>query len=341
MSNALSIITDDIYALKDNFQAALSNRSLSFEREAGFAIQAISKNDYTLGIASKNRQSVVNAVTNIAAIGISLNPARKQAYLVPRKNEICLDISYMGLLDIAIESGSIKWGQCKIVRENDRFELNRLDELPTHTHNPFGKDRGSIVGVYIVVKTADGDYLTHTMEIEKVYDIRDRSESWKAYLSKKVTSPWVTDEEEMIRKTCVKQAYKYWPKTERLDSAIHYLNTEGHEGLQDINQSPEKPADWIDVMPLIIEAKRTSTDADALAYWKANNGRLAKQPDDHAKLKNAISAHRQSLRDAEASQVVDADVKEVKKESKKESTEAPDADFVAGLDAGNGDYIPQ
>ncbi len=35
----------------------------------------------------------------------------------------------------------------------------------------------------------------------------------------------------MAKKTVVKRAYKYWPKTERLDTAIHHLNTDGGEGL--------------------------------------------------------------------------------------------------------------
>jgi recombination protein RecT len=227
--SALEVITGDIYSAKDGFISALSGNTLSFEQEAGFAIQVLSKNDYALKIALGNRQSVVNSVINIAAIGISLNPAKKQAYLVPRKSEICLDISYMGLIDIALESGSVKWAQCKIVRANDKFILNDLDKLPTHEYKPFDKKevRGEIVGVYIVVKTADGDYLTHDMEIDAVYDIRSRSESYKSN-----KGPWVSDAEEMIKKTCVKQAYKYWPKTDRLASAIHYLNTEGHEGIE-------------------------------------------------------------------------------------------------------------
>lgn len=305
MSNALALITDDIYATKDAFQSVLADRSINFEREAGFAIQTITSGDYILGVAAGDRQSVINAVTNIAAIGISLNPAKKQAYLVPRNRKICLDISYMGLMDLAMATGSIRWAQAELVCENDGFARGRFDEPPTHTFNPFAKDRGPVVGVYVVVKTADGDYLTHTMEISAVLDIRDRSEAWKSFVAKKAKScPWATDEGEMIKKTCVKQAYKYWPKTERLEKAIHYLNMDGGEGL-DINKAPEKSADWVDAAPMIAEAVATTTDTDALNYWKANNSRLAKQPNDHAKLKAAIVAHRASLKAKDEARTVD------------------------------------
>lgn len=300
MSNALAIVTGAIESARDDFSRVLVDRGLSFERESGFAIQQLQKNDYTLGIAMKNKGSVINAVTNVAAIGISLNPARKQAYLVPRDGQICLDISYIGLLDLAVASGSIMWGQAEIVREHDAFTLNGLDQAPTHVFNPFGKDRGPIVGAYVVVKTHSGDYLTTTMSIEEIYSIRDRSEGWKAFYAKKIKStPWASDEGEMIKKTVIKRAYKLWPKTERLDEAMNHLNNANGEGMATTDHAP----DWIDVAPMIAEAMRTKTDAEALAYWKSNNGRLAKQPQDHKRLKDAVSQHRADL----AARVTDVD----------------------------------
>jgi recombination protein RecT len=175
---------------------------------------------------------VFDAVVNIAAIGISLNPAKKQAYLVPRDNKICLDISYMGLMDLAQATGSVKWAQAALVYESDTFSLTGLDKPPQHTFNPFSKERGAVVGVYVTIKTVHDEYLTHTMTIADCLAIRDRSSAWKAWINKKAKSPgpWGTDEGEMIKKTCVKQAYKYWPKTERLETAIHHLNESG-EGL--------------------------------------------------------------------------------------------------------------
>jgi recombination protein RecT len=298
MSNALALVTDEIYAQKDAFMSVLSDRSLNFEREAGFAIQVISSNSYALGIAGSNRQSLVNAVKNIAAIGISLNPAKKQAYLVPRDGKICLDISYMGLMDLAMATGSIKWAQAEIVRANDGFTRGRFDQAPEHTFNPFSKDRGEIVGVYVVVKTAEGDYLTHTMSIDEVYDIRDRSEAWKAFVAKKTKScPWSTDAGEMIKKTCVKQAYKYWPKTDRLEEAIHHLNTDSGEGMRDINPAPEAHESKVDVAPLILAAGKMATDSDLMAFWAAHNPTLKAQPADHARLKAAVTAQRKLLKE--------------------------------------------
>ena len=324
MSNALTLIAGEIESARDDFSRLLSDNSIKFEQEAGFAIQVLRNNDYALSVAMKNRESVIAAVKNLAAIGISLNPAKKQAYLVPRSMgrdkpaAICLDITYL-----AMATGSIKWAQAEIVRENDGFARGRFDEPPQHTFNPFSRDRGAIIGVYVVVKTADGDYLTHTMTYEDALAIRNRSEAWKAYVAGKTKSggPWQSDETEMIKKTCVKQAYKYWPKTERLEQAIHHLNTEGGEGMKDIN---ERPDEGPDVEQYIAEAMKTTTDAAALLYWKDNNAAFAKHPASHKRLKDAISFHRARMREAEKSpEVIDQAMLEVQ--------EGVD-EFVAAMD---------
>lgn len=297
--SALATIEQYVYGAEANFQNKLVDRSMNFEREAGFAIQVLTSNDYIMNMAVKDRQSVVNAVTNIAAIGISLNPAKKQAYLVPRKGKVCLDISYMGLIDLAIQSGSIMWAQAELVHASDAFTLNGFDKPPTHSFNPFSKERGEVVGAYVVVKTHTGDYLTTCMSVDDINAIRNRSESVKAGKS----SPWDTDYGEMAKKTVVKRAYKYWPKSERLDQAIHHLNTDGGEGLTAV----AKPVE-IDAQPIIDGARNTKTVEQLNAYWAEHNGKLANDLAAHDRLKRACKAHKDQL--LTANQVTDVEAKD-------------------------------
>lgn len=235
--NNIQAVSNSIYALKDTFQQRLTNQSLNFEVEAGFAVQQLESNDYLLSIAMSNQQSVINAVTNVAAIGVSLNPARKQAYLVPRDKRVCLDISYIGLVDLATQSGSIVWAKSELVYEQDQFQMGEPGTLPKHLFNPFSKDRGQVIGAYVVAKTPSGEYLCDAMSIKEIHDIRDRSSAWKAWLSKKASCPWVTDEGEMCKKTVIKRGSKLWPKNERLNMAIQHLNVELDEGIDFTSQS--------------------------------------------------------------------------------------------------------
>ena len=71
-----------------------------------------------------------------------------------------------------------------------------------------------------------------------------------------------------------------------------------------------EPETLVDVQPLIAAALLTKTDAEALQFWKENNGKVAKQPQDHALLKQTIADHRTALRDANVTDVEarDADI---------------------------------
>ncbi len=239
-----------ILPFEPDFTKALSDQSIKFAQELNFACQALTSNSYLSGIATTNPTSLRNAIVNVAAIGISLNPASKLAYLVPRDKSVCLDISYMGLMHIAQQSGAVKWCQSDIVRRMDTFRRQGIAAEPLHEYDSFATDRGDIVGVYSVVKTDDGDFLTHTMRIADVFNIRDRSSAWIAFTKdSSKRCPWVTDEEEMVKKTCVKQASKYWPRRERLDNAIQYLNTELGEGI-DFSAANQSDAGERDITPV-------------------------------------------------------------------------------------------
>lgn len=209
------------------FMGAATDQSVTWAKESQFAMQLFQKNDYLTKTAMSNPTSAQNAIINVAAIGITLNPASKLAYLVPRDGMVCLDISYMGLLHLAQATGSIKWGQCKLVYSNDTYESNGLDTAPTHKYNAFG-DRGAVVGGYCTVKTPDGDYLTEEMSLAEIKATEATS--------KAKNGPWKNFWEEMARKTIVKRASKYWPRADRLDNAIHVLNED--EG---VHQEPVMP----------------------------------------------------------------------------------------------------
>lgn len=245
------------------FLSNIVDEKITFAAESQFAIQALQGNSFLANTARNNMTSLQNAIINVAAIGISLNPANKHAYLVPRDKKVCLDISYMGLIHLAMSTGSIKWAQCKLVHEGDTYESNGLDYAPTHKYNPFG-GRGNVIGGYCTVKTADGDYLTEEMSRADIDAIMQRSQGYK---SGKQT-PWKTDYNEMARKTIVKRASKYWPKVDRLDQAIHNLNTDVGEGIQQEQEQAK------DVTP--INEKQINAIVDLLAGLERAESDLCK-----------------------------------------------------------------
>lgn len=209
---------------KPKFKKQSYSGIVNYDEEAGHAVEILMQNKFALKTAQQNPSSVERAVVKVAAIGLTLNRSLALAYLVPRDNQICLDISYKGLVKLATDSGAIKWAKAELVRENDKFKFNGIASEPVHEMEPFG-ERGEVVGVYCVAKTADGDFLTDTMSIHDIKEVQATSKAGNG--------PWKTFWGEMAKKTIIKRASKQWPKGRdtRLEDAIQVINE--HEGLQD------------------------------------------------------------------------------------------------------------
>lgn len=209
---------------------ATQDKIVDWQRESMFALQALEKSDYLRNIANNNPASLRNAIINVAAIGITLNPASQYAALVPRDGAVCLDIMYRGFIKVATDAGSIRWVQADLVHEADEFTYSGKVGAPVHKAKVF-TDRGPVVGVYCVARTVDGDILTEVMSVDEINAIRDKSD----YFKKKKAGPWADQWGEMAKKTIIKRARKTWPETnaraaERLQAATEIANvTDGYD----------------------------------------------------------------------------------------------------------------
>lgn len=253
----------------------------TFAREAAFAIQILNDNSYLAEVACGNPESLKQAVINVAAIGLSLSPIHKQAYLVPRKGRVCLDISYQGFKDLATSRGAILSTKAVLVCEKDEFEYLGEFTQPRHKMDPF-INRGEIRGGYCIANLPTGAVMVDFMSLGEIYNIRDRSEGYKAYVDKKAkTTVWVTDEREMIKKTLIRRAYKSWPKTiarEVLDRALSVVNeTDGvdfqAEAIAAPKDNPYK-AEGLAIIRDLLEALDKEESAFVERACKAHNRKI-------------------------------------------------------------------
>lgn len=211
---------------------ANANKLVRWEEESQFALQAV-KNSKRL--QDCEMQTIQDAIINVAAVGLTLNPAHGYAYLVPEsvkvaekewRNVCQLRVSFKGLIKLAGDSGVAQWVRADVVKKNDTFRFNGAWSLPTHEMDPFG-DRGPSIGVYCTIKTFSGDYLT---------EVAPWSEVMKAKAAAKTKAVWDQWEDEMAKKFIIKRAAKQWPKgtgAEHLSQAISVIDHyEGSEELE-------------------------------------------------------------------------------------------------------------
>ena len=240
MNTELTPLNKKFYApIKTEFIDRGGIDEANFKIEASFAMQILEKNKF---LQTANRESILKAVLNVAQIGLTLNPVRKYAYLIPRYNralgflECVLDPSYVGLIKLLTDSGSVKSIQCQLIFEGDEIEIDLASDRKIIKHIPYiitGKDRGKIRAVYSLAILHDNSFHCELMSWADVVEIRERSEAWKAYQDKDnklKTCVWLTDEGEMTRKTVLKRHFKHLPKTdktERFEKAVelsHVVN---------------------------------------------------------------------------------------------------------------------
>ena len=201
---------------------------VELKKEISFAVQHVAKNPT---LSKADGTSIMQAIMNVCQVGLSLNPVTKLGYLVPRWdnykriNTVAFEPSYQGLCKLLTDTGSIESIYAQLVYENDEFDVS----LGTDTeiiHKPKIGNRGNLVAVYAVAILPSGTKVPEVMSIEEVYDIRERSDSYKAFKAGKIKScVWTSDEGEMCRKTVIRRIFKYLPKSqsfERMAQAIKY-----------------------------------------------------------------------------------------------------------------------
>lgn len=225
--NAVAIIAKQEEKFMELVRVASTD--VVFKHEMLYASQAMMNNDYLCRTAISNPLSLRNAFSQVAACGLTLNPARGLCYLVPREGQVILDVSYKGMIKTAVNDGAIRDCIVELVYSGDKFVYKGKRHSPEHGFDPFDtKDRrGEFRGVYVEVTLPDGRVHVEAVTAVDLYKARDASELWK----RKKKGPWVDFEDSMFKKSGIKIARKYWPQNgSKLDGVIQYLNNEAGEG---------------------------------------------------------------------------------------------------------------
>ncbi|UQD53329.1 recombination protein RecT [Bacillus methanolicus] len=153
--------------------------------------------------------SLLGAVMQAAQLG--LEPGLiGHCYLVPFRNgktgqtDVQFIIGYKGMIDLARRSGQIENIYAHSVYSKDEFDYE-LGLEPKLKHKPFMEgDRGEFIGAYAVAHFKDGGYQFEFMPKDEIEKRRKRSKAAN-------NGPWVTDYEEMAKKTVIRHMWKYLP----------------------------------------------------------------------------------------------------------------------------------
>jgi recombinase, phage RecT family len=155
-------------------------------------------------LAECTRDSLIAAIVEATTLGLEPNTSLGEAYLIPYGKVAKLIIGYRGFIALARRSGEISFAVSELVYANDLFRLT-LGTNRGIIHEPLlTGDRGEKIGVYSLITYKDGVTDFEYMTADDVEKIRKRSKASS-------DGPWVTDTNEMWRKTPMRRHAKRWP----------------------------------------------------------------------------------------------------------------------------------
>lgn len=217
-------------------------KHLTPERMARIAMTELRK---TPKLQECDPMSFIAAIMQAAQLG--LEPGiLGSCYLIPffngktGKYECQFMPGYRGFLDLARRSGQIISLVARSVYKNDEFsyEFGLKEDIK---HKPAMNDKGELVAVYAIALLKDGGHQFEVMSKADVEQIRDTSKS-------KDKGPWVTNYDEMAKKTVLRRLFKWLPCSVEMQKAVS-LDELQEAGIQNIRAaaSEEFDIDFIDM----------------------------------------------------------------------------------------------
>ncbi|MEP6653625.1 MAG: recombination protein RecT [Myxococcales bacterium] len=289
--------------LKPQMQLALP-KHVDINRMIRICMTTVQRNPDLLACT---QESLLGCIFQCVQLGLEPDGLLGHAYLIPfndNKNnrKVCtLIVGYKGLLKLARQSNEITSISARVVYSKDLFEyeFGLEDKL---THKPtLEEDPGEMTFAYAIFRYKGGGYHFDVMSRAEIEGIRKRSMAGKS-------GPWVTDYDEMAKKTVLRRASKMAPASiEDLARAVA-IDGRGEAGLAPDLELQLPAADVPGSEPenqgrrmSLAKAPGPATDAsrmpeDAISTGKPAEFVMATQAD-RKKLINACTEARVALAD--------------------------------------------
>ncbi len=215
-------------------------RAISAERLVRLVCTEVRKNERLLECSYR---SLIGATMEAAQLGLDIG-TRGHSWLIPYGKEATLVIGYRGMIDLAYRSERVRSVAAYVVYPGDTFTFE-FGTSPAIAHVPVPacereqpEEGGPSLPThaYAVIETTYGGTLMDVMPIEDIERIRERSRS-------KNKGPWVTDYDEMCKKTVMRRLFKLAPCSTELQRAVT-LDDQAEVGVsQGLGADLDEPVD--------------------------------------------------------------------------------------------------
>ena len=197
-------------------------------------------------LAVCTHESICASIVACAQLGLEPGVSG-HIYLIPRwksdidngkdyqrgRFECTVMLGYRGMIELSFRSERVSSFEAACVYENDKFYVRRGTN-PEVFHEEAIVDRSEIfIGAYAIATLKNGTKQFEWMNAKAINKIRDRSPSKADYKDPNckggTVGPWVTDFDEMAKKTVLRRLLKVVPSSVDMDHAM-YLDEAAERG---------------------------------------------------------------------------------------------------------------
>jgi len=264
---AIATLRDLLDKEKPRLQAVLP-KHITVERLSNVAMDAMIR---TPDLMKCTPASVLNAIRQAASLGFEPGGALGDCYLVPYTNrdkgvkEAQFIPGYRGLISLARRSGQVLSIDVDVVHQKDGWTWRKTQDGPQFEHVPSEEEEpGPMVRVYATARLRDTPLpVVIVMSKAQVDAIRSRSRASK-------NGPWVSDYEEMAKKTAIRRISKLLPMSVEFKNAL--------EKEDEIEQGIAPAAGFADIIDITPEPD-AEQEASAAAAPKSGLDSLVRSPE--------------------------------------------------------------
>lgn len=214
------MLSDLLRQRKDSIEQIVP-KHLTAERLMRVAVNCVAK---TPRLQECSPTSLLQCVLIAAELGLEPGGALGQLYLVPFKGVCTAIVGYRGFLELARRTGQLKSIRAVVVYANETFKVTQGLNFDIAHECRFDDQRGEPVAAYAVAELNDGSVQFEVMTKGQIEKVRARSKAAG-------DGPWVTDWEEMAKKTVFRRLAKWLPlSSERFDKALEQDNEDFIDG---------------------------------------------------------------------------------------------------------------
>lgn len=186
------------------------SRHIDSERFVRLCIYNITRNPQ---LAKCTPLSLLECVMTAAELGVNLGGALGESYAIPYGQEAKFILGYKGMAKLVREADdNIETIEAHVVRKGDVFEWE-LGLTPKLRHVPQSDVGSEVIGAWALVRFKSGGFQRDYMSKAELDRIQKRSRAGSS-------GPWVTDAEEMQKKTVFRRLAKWLSLSPRAAEAL-------------------------------------------------------------------------------------------------------------------------